>query len=303
MFEILVRRLRFVTDVCEQQQPAGAELTHAAARLGDIFRQQWQLCLGAPHDERAAFAAQCAHVNVRAALMNVFITCVKILYEERRGLQCIANSGQSRAERNVAWIANRNALAARAFREHQSALIRSIRGSNGSSSRDSRAEDVVQEVFVRWLLVDNADEIEAPKNYLSTIARRVMHEVRKSDYYERRAVIIDSEVVADLLRANADGFSERFDERLHAIQLLKQLLATLPLLHRQILLLHNYFGLSYSEVAGTLGCSKHTVKKYLLESMQRMRSVLDSLGEDSGHASPRRGSQQGHSASGTQVGT
>src|SRR5262249_47905584 len=159
---------------CKQGRPHSAELSLAAARIGEIFRAQWQRWINGSDAERAALATQCASANIRAALMNVFITCAKLLYEERRGTPFIANAERARAEKDSAWLKKRNDLVTRAYQDHRDALTRSIRGSHGRSTRDSRAEDVVHEVFVRLLHVADVYGIESIKNYLSIITRRVM---------------------------------------------------------------------------------------------------------------------------------
>jgi RNA polymerase sigma-70 factor (ECF subfamily) len=132
------------------------------------------------------------------------------------------------------------------------------------------ARDLEQEVYLRLLRVEDAQQIHSPKSYVYRIAAHVIFEFRERA--RREQVVFDSDVVSDAAQSAANP-DPAADEQVSSEQQLETLLALLPPMTRAILLLKKREGLSREEIAEKLGISPHTVKKHLLSAMVILRKA------------------------------
>jgi RNA polymerase sigma-70 factor (ECF subfamily) len=132
------------------------------------------------------------------------------------------------------------------------------------------AQDLAQETYLRLLRMDNPELVRKPQAYLFRIASNLVYEFKLR---ERNApVTFDSEAVehaADF--ATPNGLEP--GDSVSITQQLESVLAQLPPLYRAVFVLRKRDGLSYTEIALTLGISVHTVKKYLARAVAQCRSA------------------------------
>lgn len=151
------------------------------------------------------------------------------------------------------------------------------------------AEDLAQEAFLRLLRVPDADLIRQPDAYLFRIALNLLSEYRMRE--QRAPVVFDSERSQ---RAEESANAQtRPMETLIDGEHLAWVLGQLPIRCRTALVLHRRDGLTYAQIAGQLGVSQDTVKKYIASAVARCRlafgtpgaAARDSSGNDQGEAS------------------
>jgi RNA polymerase sigma-70 factor (ECF subfamily) len=161
------------------------------------------------------------------------------------------------------------------------ALVTSLVASHGAQLRrflvvrvrnSADVPDIVQEVYLRMLRVPNVESIRSPEAYLFTVAQHVVqqHSLKQSaapPSVELTEMLTKSPVVADV-----DPVLD-----LDAQQCLEQLQGALDQLTpkaRATFLLHRRDGLSFDEIAETLGISRPMVKKYLMQALMQLRERL-----------------------------
>ncbi|MBH9406627.1 sigma-70 family RNA polymerase sigma factor [Pseudomonas aeruginosa] len=126
------------------------------------------------------------------------------------------------------------------------------------------AADLAQDTFVTVLVSRQAARIDAPRAFLTTIARRVLcNHYRRQDveraYLEALASLPEREVPSEETRAIV----------LETLVELDRLLDGLPPLAKETFLLAQLAGLGYAEIATQLGISLSSVKRYMLKAAQR----------------------------------
>ena len=120
------------------------------------------------------------------------------------------------------------------------------------------AADLTQDTFVKILAREDVPEIEEPRALLTCIAWRVLSN------YRRRQQIEAAYLAALRLEAPETMVSpERQAETLETLTEIDQSLAGLPLIVRRAFFHARIDGLSHGEIAGRLGISVRTVKRYL----------------------------------------
>lgn len=142
-------------------------------------------------------------------------------------------------------------------------------------SNHSEVQDVLQDIYLRYLQVPHVESIRSPEAYLFTIAR---HVIQQHGLRHRAA----APTRTDLSELLADSPAEpAFDPTLQfaAEQTAERLESALNLLSakcRAVFLLHRRDGLSIDEISTRLGISKPMVKKYLFRTLLRLRQQLSS---------------------------
>ncbi|WEK37512.1 MAG: sigma-70 family RNA polymerase sigma factor [Candidatus Pseudobacter hemicellulosilyticus] len=119
------------------------------------------------------------------------------------------------------------------------------------------ANDLLQEVFTRlWITRESLPAIRNISAYLYTITRnQVMNELKKKIRERQRLQQwTQQQEVAD---AEADRWW------VQQLDLLDQAISQLPEQQQRAWLLSRREGLSYVEIAGSMGLSRETVKKYI----------------------------------------
>jgi len=133
------------------------------------------------------------------------------------------------------------------FESHRGALTGLAYRMLGSRAE---AEDVVQDAYLRWHEADH-DAIEEPRRYLGTIVTRLCLDRMKSARARREVYVgqwLPEPVVDETLDADTAG------DIAHDLSVaLMLVLERLSPLERASFLLHDVFGLDFTEVARTLG--------------------------------------------------
>lgn len=172
-------------------------------------------------------------------------------------------------ERKAKPISHAAQLALLAFRKYAPELHRYI---ERRVRRAESAPDLTQEIFERFLQVENADAIRNPQAYLYGIAS---HVVREALFREDKSLVVcDSEAVAAADARLDCALPDDIVERLALQEDLKHALAQLPPTQRAVLLLVKRDGLSYEEVARKMGLSVNTVTSYVFEARARAKMLL-----------------------------
>ena len=110
-----------------------------------------------------------------------------------------------------------------------------------------------------------------PQAYLYRIAANLVYEYKLRE--RRRDVACDPEVLEELAERATEVWGDGADERLSTDQQLDRLLRKLPPTYRAVLILQKRDGMSYAEIATTLGLSVHTVQKYLFRALAQCRTA------------------------------
>ena len=143
------------------------------------------------------------------------------------------------------------------------------------------AWDVAQEAFVR--VHKHLPEFKGDSAFTTWLFRITSHLAIDSVRKERKSLRDDLDDVreADLTGAGDGILSTALgqDPRENALRRelagkLTEALATLPVIHREILVLREVEGLSYEELAARLGIQKGTVMSRLFHARKKMQAAL-----------------------------
>lgn len=140
-----------------------------------------------------------------------------------------------------------------------------------SSEQDAR--DLAQEAYLRLLRASNAKLIHDPAAYLFRIARNLLHEWYTSLPPPAES-LSESVVVGEEMPVE-----DRLEMALY-MDKLEKVLRRLPPKCRAAVLMHRRDGMTYDEIAATLGISSSMVKKYLSRGLAQCRIGLRGLRED-----------------------
>jgi RNA polymerase sigma-70 factor, ECF subfamily len=150
------------------------------------------------------------------------------------------------------------------FRAHYARLVRAMALVCGDGEV---AADAVQEAFVRahlrWRRLRHYDD---PVGWIRRVALNLVRDDHRRTVRKRRAVArLASEPVVV-------GVEQEPDE-------LTTLLAALPRQQRVAVALYYVDGLSIAEVAATMGLAEGSVKSHLHDARQRLRGVIEGVGD------------------------
>lgn len=137
----------------------------------------------------------------------------------------------------------------------------------------SLAEDIVQETFYRACLYLETDNIEKIKPWLFKVAYHTFIDVIRKD--KRLVQVKDDEVLNHLLDQNQVKSAE--DEYMVKDQLNDwfRVVDQLTLSKRNVILLREYYQLSYQEIADMLNISLSKVKVTLYRGRKEIEKKLD----------------------------
>jgi RNA polymerase sigma factor (sigma-70 family) len=127
------------------------------------------------------------------------------------------------------------------------------------------AEDVVQNAFEKlWV---NREQVlaEKAKSYLYTVAYNAM-----IDQIRKRKFIDHSETAPET-------GSDRHERQMEARELIDKTLSSLTPTHKSLLLLRDYEGYSYEEIAQITELSLSQVKVYLFRARKQFQETLTAL--------------------------
>jgi RNA polymerase sigma factor (sigma-70 family) len=160
-------------------------------------------------------------------------------------------------------------LAALAFRKYAPQLHRYI---ERRMRRPDLARDLTQDIFERFLQVEDTEAVRNPQAYLFGIAS---HVVREALFREDQSLVtFDSDAVEEAGSRLHHALPDDVGERLALQQDLKRALAGLPAMHRTVLLLVKRDGFSYEEAARRTRLNANTVRTYVFEARAKVKLIL-----------------------------
>jgi RNA polymerase sigma factor (sigma-70 family) len=160
------------------------------------------------------------------------------------------------------------------YRQYHKRLLHYLRG---SLRTESDAQDLSQEVFLRLLRVPEERVIEHPRAYLFRVAANVLSDWRDGQKTFHALPHEDPDSLPSADRADDEYDRRRRQERI------RQVVAALPVHQRTALLLSAQHGMTYREIAASLGVSERRVKRYIVKAYASLRRDLSGLvNEDSG---------------------
>jgi RNA polymerase sigma-70 factor (ECF subfamily) len=129
-------------------------------------------------------------------------------------------------------------------------------------------DDVAQEVFIRLLRADDKRVLRNPIGYVYGVARHVL-----ADFYDGRdeSLLYFDDLERELGELSAE--LPDYGDRLNLQQQLEEQIKTLPPMQATVLLLTKRDGLTYEEVAQTLGLSLPMVHKYVTWAKAELRTM------------------------------
>jgi len=151
-------------------------------------------------------------------------------------------------------------------RQHYPGVIRVVQRMCGDKQL---AEDASQEAFIRaWVNLANYDPRSPLRNWLYRIAVNAAR-----DMLRRKTDRVLSDEVARMVTDPAPGPEAAMIEN-ERVALLQKAVQSLPEASRSVLVLKEYGGLSYKEIAGVLDIPIGTVMSRLNYARNRLREIL-----------------------------
>lgn len=139
----------------------------------------------------------------------------------------------------------------------------------------SSSEDVVQEVFLKAIKnIGSFNEKSAVYTWLYRIAVNAAVDFRKKFRPKGTVSIHRFENGEEVLPSPTEG-PDKEPQRKEMAALLHEAMEELSEKHRTILVLREFQGLSYEEIARVLGCSKGTVESRLFRARGRLREKME----------------------------
>jgi RNA polymerase sigma factor (sigma-70 family) len=150
---------------------------------------------------------------------------------------------------------------------------------------DLDAEDVIQEMYAKFLALPSLDSIRYPRQYALLTARAiVIDHIRHS-----RVVSITSSGNLELLEIpEPDASSDERIEFQQEIQAVTAALEQLPKMCRETLILRRVEGLPQKEVARRLKISEKTVEKHMANGVRLLIKVFGRGGKPRANTSTTR---------------
>lgn len=146
------------------------------------------------------------------------------------------------------------------YRQHHGWLEGWLRGKLGPSQQ--HAADLAQDTFVRVLQKQLLPPLQAPRPFLVTIARGLMVDLFRRQDLERTYL--------EALASQPEAQAPSPEQQALVVETLLQvdaMLAGLGSRPRQAFLLAQLDGMSYPDIASTLGVSVSSVKKYMVKAL------------------------------------
>lgn len=130
---------------------------------------------------------------------------------------------------------------------------------------DDKARDVVQDTYEKlWLKVDEVSA-EKVKSYLFTAAYHTMIDMIRK---EKRVTGFEAE------KHDKPAHTEHYTG---LSQILEEAVAKLPADQRSVIMLRDYEGYSYEEIAGITGLTESQVKVYIFRGRMFLKNYIGSI--------------------------
>jgi RNA polymerase sigma-70 factor (ECF subfamily) len=130
------------------------------------------------------------------------------------------------------------------------------------------AKDVAQEVYLRLLRLGAGELVRDPHAYVYFVASQVLAQFRMRA--KQNPLVYDTKLLRHRDAELADAGRGSVADPWLALSEVEALLEALPQMHRSVLTMRKFDGLSWAQIAERLSISVHTVKKYLCEANARI---------------------------------
>jgi RNA polymerase sigma-19 factor, ECF subfamily len=161
-------------------------------------------------------------------------------------------------------------LGGAAYREYSEALHRYL---VRRLPFPSDISDLAQEVFLRFLRIEDMELIRQPHHYFFGIAANVVREYRMRLKAEKERVVYDSEAVDEQANRPVELPTEDLADELDRTQQLEKALLRLAPMDRAVIVFIKRDGLSYEETAQVTGLTYYQVEKYYFRALAQLRKM------------------------------
>jgi RNA polymerase sigma factor (sigma-70 family) len=156
-----------------------------------------------------------------------------------------------------------------AYMRKRDALVRFFSVRTRSAER---AEDLVQDLFIKLQAMDAPDDLQNPEAFLYRMGANLMLDRVKQ---ERRETVRDSRWSLETIGSAADPIAPEpeAEAALDSRRRLQKLMAAVERLPPQVATafrLHKFDGLSHGEVAQRMGVSRSSVEKYIMTALRTL---------------------------------
>lgn len=138
-------------------------------------------------------------------------------------------------------------------------------------------EDIEQEVYIKlWKNHDKYEENGKFKSWIKTITINATKDFLKSKQNKQANMIVDDE---DALK-NIYDTKSHVENNIINLQTRKQIIDAidnLPKNHREVIILYEFYNLSYDEIAKKLSCPLGTIKSRLFTAKKILANNLKNL--------------------------
>ena len=162
------------------------------------------------------------------------------------------------------------------YLEQRDALARFLRARLGS---DTDIQDLLQDLYLKIVSLDPDYQVAEPRAFLYRLASNLLLDRARSGHRSQvrdtawRQVAHHNEGTEDL--ADHPSAETVVIDRQRLRNLL-QILDTLPDRTKAIFRMHKLDGLSYAEVAASIGISRSAVEKHMMEALRQLSRVRGS---------------------------
>jgi RNA polymerase sigma-70 factor (ECF subfamily) len=159
------------------------------------------------------------------------------------------------------------------FRRNESDLKAYVKSKLGVSAAVD-ADDIVQEAFLRIAVQRDADRPDNPRGFLFRVARNLVFDTLRRNRVRRNYA---ESQCADLGHGSPGHETTSAESEVSTreeLAIVIRAIDELPPQCRRVFLLQRQDGLSYAEIAGTLGISVSMVQKHMSKALARLYKVL-----------------------------
>jgi len=142
------------------------------------------------------------------------------------------------------------------------------------SNDHNLVKDTIQNLFITiWERRDDLDHIESPNVYLYVSLRREIFKKRKKR--DRRREIAEEAEDDFHIHFGTEELMIKNELKKEQKEKLESALSQLSNKEKEVLYLHYYNGMSYSEIEEILSINRQSVRNYMYRAMETLRAVLD----------------------------
>jgi RNA polymerase sigma factor (sigma-70 family) len=141
------------------------------------------------------------------------------------------------------------------------------------------AEDIIQEACLRAYRSIDQYRGGDSKSWLLTIVRNLCHTFHRNTRSKQMTVALDEQ--ADMIEEAGVGSLEKLQQEAD-VQELRGAMAKLPLEYREALVLREFEGLSYKQIADVSGVPMGTVMSRLARGREKLVAMMTAVADEEG---------------------